>query len=220
MRNFGQIVRDVAGLKWSTVILEESFADMEDTVKLAVKQANSYIFGLRDFPFREKKAAVILKAGDNAFEAPAGTIKEIWVENSGRYLKKIPPRDGDLLDERQMGQPLRCWADYGDNGAVIHVNPTPDTDVNLLYRYILLNKARDESGKEKPNLEDVTDVVNIPDDSTLEDYYMHCLYTKSMVYLIADDRDENYQPYEKEFQEAYRNLLAIWGLRIEPKIYI
>lgn len=56
MRNFQQIVKDVSNLKWSTVVLEEAFAEVEDNVKLAVRQANSYIFGLKDFPFRIKKA--------------------------------------------------------------------------------------------------------------------------------------------------------------------
>jgi hypothetical protein len=39
-----------------------------------------------------------------------------------------------------------------------------------------------------------------------------------MVYLIADAQDENYVPYEKQFEEAYRNLLSLG--RLEPKIVI
>ena len=46
MRNFQQIVKDVSNLKWSTVVLEEAFAEVEDNVKLAVRQANSYILSL------------------------------------------------------------------------------------------------------------------------------------------------------------------------------
>ena len=34
MRNFQQIVKDVSNLKWSTVVLEEAFAEVEDNVKL------------------------------------------------------------------------------------------------------------------------------------------------------------------------------------------
>lgn len=61
MRNFQQIVKDVSNLKWSTVVLEEAFAEVEDNVKLAVRQANSYIFGLKDFPFRVKKGGLTTK---------------------------------------------------------------------------------------------------------------------------------------------------------------
>ena len=79
MRNFERIVKDVANLKWSTVVLEESFAEVEENVKLAVKQANSFIFGLRDFPFRIKKGGVV--TDKNVFNAPDGNISKVWVEN-------------------------------------------------------------------------------------------------------------------------------------------
>ena len=218
MRNFGKIIEDVSNLKWSTVVLEESFAEVEKNVKLAVKQANSYIFGLEDFPFRMKKGGLIIK--DNAMKAPKGNISEMWIENSGAYLKKLTAKDGDLLDGTTTGQPTCFWVDFGDDGAVVHFYPKPDKEYNVFYRYATNYKARDMSGIEKFNLEDVTDVVNLPEDETVEDYYMHCLYTKSMVYLIADDQDENYKPYQIEFEEAYRNLLALTGVKIYPKLVI
>lgn len=218
MRKFGEIIKDVANLKWSTVVLEESFSEVEENVKLAVKQANSYIFGLEDFPFRIKKGGILTK--ENAFNAPKGNVVEMWVENSGRYLQKLTAHDGDLLDGSKTGQPTHFWVDFGDKGAVVHLYPTPDKEYNILYRYSTNYKALDMDGVEKFNLEDVTDVVNLPDDPTIEDFYMHCLYTKSMVYLIADDQDENYQPYQREFEEAYRNLLALTGVKINPKLFI
>ena len=67
---------------------------------------------------------------------------------------------------------------------------------------------------------DLDDVVNIPDNPAIEDLFMHCLYTKSMVYLIADETDENYQPYEREFREAWYNLLDIAGIKRAPKLVI
>lgn len=216
MRNFERIVKDVANLKWSTVVLEESFAEVEENVKLAVKQANSFIFGLRDFPFRIKKGGVV--TDKNVFNAPDGNISKVWVENSGRYLEPLGTNDGDVLDANVKGVPTHYWIDYGDNGAVVHLYPTPDKSYNILYRYATNLKARDMNGIEKYNLEELTDVVNLPNDSALEDLYMQCLYNKTMVYLIADAQDENYVPYEKQFEEAYRNLLGIG--KIEPTIVI
>lgn len=87
MRNFQQIVKDVSNLKWSTVVLEEAFAEVEDNVKLAVRQANSYIFGLKDFPFRIKKGGLTTK--ENAFPAPNGDILQMWMQDGSRYLQKI-----------------------------------------------------------------------------------------------------------------------------------
>lgn len=216
MRNFQQIVKDVSNLKWSTVILEESFSEVEENVKLAVKQANSFLFALKNFPFRIKKGGVLTKT--NAFNAPKGNIEQMWVENSSRYLMKL--ENGDLLDPTKTGEPTHYWVDFGDNGGIVHLFPNPDKEYNILYRYSTNLKARDMDGNEKANLEELTDVVNIPNDEAIEDLFMQCLYLKSMVYLIADDQDENYAPYEKEFQEAYRNLLSYTGVRIYPKLII
>jgi hypothetical protein len=64
------------------------------------------------------------------------------------------------------------------------------------------------------------DVLNLPDDKIIEDLYLHCLNTKAMEYLIADNSDENYQPYQKEFLEAYKSLLQLTGVKIEPRLLI
>lgn len=218
MRDFNKIVKDVAQLKWSTVILEESFSEVEEAVKLAIKQANSFIFGLADFPFRYKKGGTMNASG--AFAAPNGNICDIWLADGRQHLTNILPQDSDLLDMSFRGTPQKYWLDFGDDGAVIHLWPVPDKTYTVFYRYINACKAKDAAGNEKFNLEEQTDVVNLPDNPVLEDYYMHCLYTKAMVYLIADEQDENYRPYEKEFLEAYHNLLSYSGMQMNPKLVI
>ena len=142
------------------------------------------------------------------------------MQDGSRYLQKIAPEDGDLLDMSKTGRPELYWADFGDNGAVVHLWPAPDREYSFFYRYANNMKARDAAGNEKFNLEDLDDVVNIPDNPAIEDLFMHCLYTKSMVYLIADETDENYQPYEREFREAWYNLLDIAGIKRAPKLVI
>lgn len=217
MKTFEQIVKDVARLKWSTVVLEDSFSEVEESIKLAIKQANSYLFELKDFPFRIKKGAAVVNAGTNAFIAPTGNITLMWIENTRKYLNKLD--NGDLL-ESKTAKPENFWIEYGDKGASVYLYPTPDQNYSVLYKYVNSYKARDMAGNEKANLEESTDVVNLPDDPVIEDLYLHCLYTKSMVYLIADEQDENYTPYEKEFMEAYRNLLNVTGMSYAPRIVI
>ena len=157
---------------------------------------------------------------ENAFPAPNGDILQMWMQDGSRYLQKIAPEDGDLLDMSKTGRPELYWADFGDNGAVVHLWPAPDREYSFFYRYANNMKARDARGNEKFNLEELDDVVNIPDNPAIEDLFMHCLYTKSMVYLIADETDENYQPYEREFREAWYNLLDIAGIKRAPKLMI
>lgn len=218
MKTFDEIIKDVSHLKWSTIVREEAFANVEEYVKLAVRQAHAFIWQLNDFPFRIRRGG-IMTAG-SAFAAPKGDILEMWVQNSGAYLKKIIADDGDLLDSTKTGTPQLYWVTLEDSGAVVHLYPAPDKQYSLLYKYSTNYKARDMGNEEKANLTDATDTLNIPQDETLEDAYLQCLYTKSMVYLIADSTDENYAPYEKEFDEAYRNLLSVTGAKIPPKLVI
>ena len=81
-------------------------------------------------------------------------------------------------------------------------------------------KAKDSAGNVKHNLEEMDDVLNLPNDESIEDIYLHCLKLKSMVYLVADETDENYKPYEKEFLEAYNGLLKLTGVKREPRLII
>ena len=96
----------------------------------------------------------------------------------------------------------------------------PDKALTLIVRYETNFKARDSAGNVKYNLEAMGDVLNLPNDRSIEDLYLHCLYTKSMVYLIADETDENYVPYQREFEEAYRNLLNLTGIKRETRLVI
>ena len=50
----------------------------------------------------------------------------MWMQDGSRYLQKIAPEDGDLLDMSKTGRPELYWADFGDNGAVVHLWPAPD----------------------------------------------------------------------------------------------
>ena len=54
----------------------------------------------------------------------------------------------------------------------------------------------------------------------IEDLFLHCLNTKAMEYLIADTNDENYQPYQKEFAEAYSSLLCFSGVKHNPRLIV
>lgn len=221
MKTFFDIIRDVSNLRWSIVDPDPtSFAEVQKAVKLAVAQANSYIWSLADFPFKTKKDVVNLSRGTNALLAPKGNITEVWLDGSSSYLEEVSPRDADFLSSAEEGTPNCFWLEFGDNGAEIRLYPKPAKECTLFIRYITDYKARAQDGSLKFNLEDMDDVLNLPEDRTVEDLYLHCLNTKAMEYLIADTTDENYQPYQKEFHEAYRALLKLTGVKINPRLTI
>lgn len=221
MKTYFDIIRDISNLRWSIVDPDPtSFAEVQKSIKLAVAQANSYIWSLEDFPFRVKKEAQLITKGQNAVLAPKGEICEIWVDGEGAYLDLIKSKEADFLSSETEGTPTCYWLEFGDQGTEIHLFPKPDKNVTLMIRYVTDQKARDQEGNLKTNLSEVDDVLNLPQDQLIEDLYLHCLNTKAMEYMIADTTDENYQPYQKEFLEAYRILLKYAGCKINPRVVV
>ncbi len=220
MKTFYDIIKDVSNLRWSIVDPEpESFAEVQKAVKLAVAQAHNYIWNLDDFPFKNKKDAISVSAGSNTVLAPKGNITKVWVDGETSDLSSIASESADFL-EPKTGMPECYWVEFTDEGAAIKLYPTPAEKITLMVRYVTNYKAKSNEGDLKYNLEAMDDVLNLPNDQTVEDLYLHCLNTKSMVYLVADETDENYRPYEKEFMEAYQGLLKLTGIQREPRLII
>ncbi len=220
MRTFYDIIKEVSNLRWSIVDPDpSSFEEVQRSVKLAIMQAHAYIWGLDDFPFKKKKTSIIAEKGVSTLIAPKGNITKVWIEGETTPLLQINSEDADFLSA-QSGTPQKYWVDFGDEGALIHLYPTPQENTFVNIRYISNQMAKSHDGEPKANLEALDDFLNLPNDETVENIYMQCLNTKSMEYLVADDQDENYQPYIKEFNEAYRNLLKLTGTKIEPKLII
>lgn len=221
MKTYFDIIRDVSNLRWSVVDTDpSSFAEVQKAVKLAIQQANSYIWGLDNFPFKVKKEAFKINKGQSALPAPKGSIVNIWLDGSNTYLEEISQEKADFLSGEEKGKPVCFWIEFGDEGAEVHFYPKASEDCTMLIRYITNCKARAQDGTLKANLSDMDDVLNLPDDSVIEDLFLHCLNTKAMEYLIADTNDENYQPYQKEFAEAYSSLLCFSGVKHNPRLIV
>jgi hypothetical protein len=220
MKTFFDIIKDVSNLRWSIVDPEpESFAEVQKAVKLAVAQAHNFIWNLDDFPFKVKKDAIFINANENTVLAPKGNIMRVFVDGANNELQQIKSEDADFLSHK-TGKPEFYWVEFTDSGAVIKVFPTPKEKTTIVVRYISNMKAKDSAGNPKHNLEEMDDVLNLPNDASIEDIYLQCLKLKSMVYLVADETDENYKPYEKEFLEAYQGLLKLTGVKREPRLII
>ena len=220
MKTFFDIIKDVSNLRWSIVDPEpESFAEVQKAVKLAVAQAHNYIWNLDDFPFKVKKDATFINGGENTVLAPKGNIMRVFVDGASKELQQIVAQDADFLAPKN-GTPEFYWVEFTDEGAVIKVYPTPKERTTIVVRYVSNMKAKDSAGNLKHNLENMDDVLNLPNDKSIEDLYLQCLNLKSMVYLVADETDENYKPYEKEFLEAYKGLLKLTGVKVEPRLVI
>ena len=62
------------------------------------------------------------------------------------------------------------------------------------------------------------DAINIPE--KYENIFKNALITKSMLYAIASETDENYSGYKEQYDKAYKILINYTsGLEKERKVY-
>lgn len=209
MKTFLEITQQIARQPWS--IEDPDFQSIstlfDDSPKLinATQKANSYIYRTYDFAFKRQSMYIDTVQNQKEYTAPLGNITKILCAGNSSPLRYDP----ELYRLREYtGKPVKYDLQFinGDNKIILH--PTPDNVYVLTVKYDTLKTAkRLVSGKyeEVDNLEEDNDILNVP--PQFEDMYLQALYAKTMVYLIIDNTDENYEPYERSFNEAMAVLL-------------
>ncbi len=85
--------------------------------------------------------------------------------------------------------------------------PVPDAAYNIEVGYWSIFLAMDEDDEEKATLENDTDYINIPE--KYEHHFRNCVISKAMIYIIADESDENHSGYQTQYDEAYKILIDL-----------
>lgn len=209
MKTFLEITQQIAKQPWSIEDPDITTIKtlLEDSPKLinATQKANSFIFRTYDFSFKCRAKIINTIQGQRLYDAPQGNIKEVFCQGNTQELTYDPY----LYKLREYeGRPAKYTLDCVDTENKLILHPTPDAVYNLTARYDTLKTAKrivDNAYQEIDNLELDDDVLNVPEQ--YEDMYLQALYAKTMVYLIEDNTDENYVPYETSFQEALNVLL-------------
>ena len=195
MKTFYDIIKQVSNMRWSIDDPEPtSFSEVQMNLKQAVQQAHSYIWGRDDFMFKQVSELVVLPAGEDSLEAPKGNILNIMLQGADSYL------------------------DYADNTDFLQFYPRADKSYYVRERYNSLFKARNKNGELIYNMEAAEDILNIPPE--FEETYLAALKPMAIYYLIADNTDENFQPYWEQFEQQYANLKALTGRKIETRFVL
>lgn len=216
MKTFYDIIKDVSNMRWSIDDPEPTaFSEVQLNLKQAVQQAHSYIWGRDDFPFKRVKEVVVLPEGENSLSAPAGNIVNLMVQGSKSYLEF--EEDADFLPAK-IGCPDRYWLETYPDGNILKFYPRADQNYFVQQRYDTLYKARNKNGGLILNMEAADDVLNIP--QIFEETYLAALKPMAIYYLIADNTDENFQPYWEQFEQQYANLKAMTGRNIETRFVL
>jgi len=216
VKTFYDIIKQVSNMRWSIDDPEPtSFSEVQMNLKQAVQQAHSYIWGRDDFMFKQVSELVVLPAGEDSLEAPKGNILNIMLQGADSYLDYAD--NTDFLQPAQ-GTPDRYWLESNPAGNVLKFYPRADKSYYVRERYNSLFKARNKNGELIYNMEAAEDILNIPPE--FEETYLAALKPMAIYYLIADNTDENFQPYWEQFEQQYANLKALTGRKIETRFVL
>lgn len=217
---FLEIYNDVAGQAWSMYDGDaESVDEMESALKSSINKALSEIWCSYPFPFRIKTHIITTREGLNEYATPNGNILKKTVSNKQVYSVRIGNSYLEYLDnyetlEEKSGKPTGFFVSNEN----IYLYPIPDESYVVTIEYLTLAIGEDDFGTAIFSLKNNDDAINIPE--KYENIFKNALITKSMLYAIASETDENYSGYKEQYERAYKILLDYTsGLKKERKVF-
>lgn len=217
---FLDIYNEVAGQAWSMYDGDaESVDEMESALKSSINKALTEIWCSYPFPFRIKTMTIATREGVNEYETPNGNILKKTVSGTQVYSIRIGTDYLEYLDdyetfEVKSGKPTGFYISNEN----IYLYPTPDNVYTVTIEYLTLAIGEDDFGSAIYSLQKEEDAINIPE--KYEIIFKNVLITKSMLYAIASETDENYSGYKEQYDKAYKILLNYTsGLEKERRVY-
>ncbi len=217
---FLDIYNDVAGQAWSMYDGDaESVDEMESALKSSINKALSELWCSYPFPFRIKNMSFVTREDVNEYATPNGNILKKTVLGKQVYSIRIGKNYLEYLDEfetleTKSGTPTGFYVSNEN----IYLYPTPDKAYTVNIEYLTLAIGEDDFGTAVFSLVNDEDTIDIPE--KYENIFKNALITKSMLYAIASESDENYSGYKEQYERAYKILLDYTsGLKKERKVF-
>ena len=217
---FLDIYNDVAGQAWSMYDGDaESVDEMESALKSSINKALSELWCSYPFPFRIKNMSFVTREDVNEYATPNGNILKKTVLGKQVYSIRIGKNYLEYLDEfetleTKSGTPTGFYVSNEN----IYLYPTPDNVYTVNVEYLTLAIGEDDFGTAVFSLVNDEDTIDIPE--KYENIFKNALITKSMLYAIASESDENYSGYKEQYERAYKILLDYTsGLKKERKVF-
>ena len=217
---FLDIYNDVAGQAWSMYDDDaESVDEMESALKSSINKALSELWCSYPFPFRIKNMSFVTREDVNEYATPNGNILKKTVLGKQVYSIRIGKNYLEYLAEfetleTKSGTPTGFYVSNEN----IYLYPTPDKAYTVNIEYLTLAIGEDDFGTAVFSLVNDEDTIDIPE--KYENIFKNALITKSMLYAIASEQDENYSGYKEQFDKAYKILISYTaGLDKEKRVY-
>ena len=217
---FIDIYNEVAGQAWSMYDGDaDSIDEMESALKSSINKALSEIWCSYPFPFRNKSYTVTTSSGNAIYSTPNGNIVKKTVSGNQVYSIRIGKNYLEFLDDYEIledkeGKPIGFYI-QNDN---LVLYPTPDDNYTVTIEYLTLAIGEDDFGDSVYSLQNDNDTIDIPE--KYENIFKNALITKSMLYAIASEQDENYSGYKEQYDKAYKILINYTsGIDKEKRVY-
>lgn len=199
---FLDLYNECAGQPWSMFDAEaESIDDLEGALKISINKAISYLWNYQPWSFREYKHLLKLKPGRDYYNLPNGTITRKIVDGKEKYGIKYNSKSLNYIEdydslESKIGEPEGFWIE----GEKLYIYPIPNEAYQIVIDYLLMPYGLDKEEVQIYNLSEEDDKINIPE--KYEKIFENCLISLAMMYAIADENDENYSGYKKQYEDA------------------
>jgi len=204
---FIDIYNEVAGQAWSMYDGDvENIDEMESALKSSINKALSELWCSHPFPFRTKKMTFSTKPNTCQYVTPNGNILKKFVSGNQVYSIRINKNYMEYLDnieilEDKTGLPVGFCISNDE----LLLYPTPDDVYTVVIEYLTLAIGTNDFGDNIYSLVNDKDFIDIPE--KYETIFKNALITKSMLYAIASENDENYSGYKEQYDKAYKILL-------------
>ena len=213
------LYNQVTGQAWSMFDGEvEAQDEFESAVTTSLQKALSALWCSYNFPFRNKTFILKTKPGKELYATPNGNIAQKTVNHKKVYGVKLGNKfleyepDYEVLEEK-TGEPESFYI-KNDN---LYLYPTPDDFYKIEIEYWTIYTAKNNLGISKPTLENTNDYIDVP--VKYEILFKNALLPLAMTYLIANETDENYSGYKKQYEDAYKILIEYTrGMKIDKTI--
>lgn len=218
--NFLDIYNECAGQPWSMFDADaESAEELESSLRISINKALSFLWNYQPWSFRVSKNIIKTRAGKNYYATPDGIITKKTVDNTTKYGVRYNNKSLEYIDnpdslDDKTGEPEKFWIE-GEN---VYIYPMPDDQYRIEIDYLLLPYGLNEDEEYIYELKEDNDRVNIPE--KYEKMFQNCLISLAMMYAIADENDENYSGYRRQYEDALAVLFKYCRDKIQNrKIY-
>ena len=202
MLTFLDLYNECAGQPWSMYDAEaEGIEDLESALKISINKAISYLWNYYPWSFRLAKSSFKTRQDKSNYPHPDGLLVKKTMSGTTKYAIKYDKTfleyapDYELLDEA-TGEPEKFYIE----GDYIYIYPTPDDAYTIKLSYLLAPYGLTEDEEPIYELQEENDYINIPE--KYEVMFKNCLISLAMMYAIADESDENYSGYKKQYEDA------------------